>query len=208
MKQYLPSIFLLTIISIFTIGLFGGNLKSIVSNSVSNTKNQIVKPAFAAGTQEAFDYLSTTKSSTSSFCGLQPTTVDGFADGDNIKGACCGAMDFHRYQEQVEGLKKYKNISQIPEDPYNIPVTLAKELFEYQQSITLNDQQQTIYDEAMEMSHEGGPCCCKCWRWHAFEGQAKYLITQEGFTAEQIAEIWDIEDGCGGAGHAGEGGGH
>ena len=85
MKQYLPSIFLLIIISIFTIGLFGGNLKSIVRNSVSNTKNQIVKPAFAAGTQEAFDYLSTTKSSTSSFCGLQPTTVDGFADGDNIQ---------------------------------------------------------------------------------------------------------------------------
>jgi hypothetical protein len=53
----------------------------------------------------------------------------------------------------------------------------------------------------MDMSHEGGPCCCKCWRWTAFEGQAKYLIVEKGFTAEQVASIWDLEDGCGGAGH-------
>ncbi len=157
--------------------------------------------AFAAGSKEAFDYLSTTKSSTSSFCGLQPQTVDGFSDKDNIQGSCCGAMDFHRYQEQVKGLKKYKNISQIPEDPYNIPVTLAKELFEYQKTIVLTQEQQKTYDKAMKMSHEGGPCCCKCWRWTAFEGQAKYLITKHNYTAEQIAEIWDLEDGCGGSGH-------
>ena len=119
-----------------------------------------VKQAFAAGTKEAFDYLSTTKTATSSFCGLQPTTVDGFSDEDNIQGACCGAMDFHRYQEQVESLKRYKDISQIPEDPYNIPVALAKQLFEYQQTITLGEVEQGVYDQAMEMSHEGGPCCC------------------------------------------------
>lgn len=167
-----------------------------------------VKPTFAAGSQEAFAYLSTTKSSTSSFCGLQPQTVDGFSDKDNIQGACCGAMDFHRYQEQVEGLKQYQNISQIPEDPYNIPVSLAKTLFGYQQSILLTEEQQKIYDQAMEMSHEGGPCCCKCWRWTAFEGQAKYLITEHNFTAEQIAKVWDLEDGCGGSGHTGAGNGH
>lgn len=165
-----------------------------------------VKQAFAAGTQEAFDYLSTTKTDTSSFCGLQPTTVDGFSDEESIQGACCGAMDFHRYQEQVEGLKKYSEINVIPEDPYNIPVALAKQLFAYQQTITLNEEQQAIYDSAMEMSDEGGPCCCKCWRWTAFEGLAKYLITEENFDGQQVAELWDMLDGCGGPGHTGEGG--
>lgn len=208
MKQYLPSLFLLTIIGVFVVGLFGGNLRSMVSNSVTGTKNQIIKPAFAAGTQEAFDYLSTTKTATSSFCGLQPTTVDGFSDEESIQGACCGAMDLHRYQEQVEGLKKYSNIGVIPEDPYNIPVTLAKQLFEYQQTIALNENQQAIYDSAMDMSDEGGPCCCKCWRWTAFEGLAKYLITEENFDGQQVAELWDMLDGCGGPGHTGEGGGH
>ena len=164
-------------------------------------KQTVIQPAHAAGTKEAFEYLSTTQTETSSACGLQPQTVDDFPAEANIQGACCGAMDFHRYQEQVEGLKAYQHISQIPEDPYNIPVILAQQLFEYQQSIKLDEQQQAIYVEAMEMSHEGGPCCCRCWRWTAFEGQAKYLITEYDFTAEQIAQIWDLEDGCGGLGH-------
>ena len=37
----------------------------------------------------------------------------------------------------------------------------------------------------------------------SFEGQAKYLITEYGFNAEQIAEVWDLEDGCGGTEHVG-----
>ena len=115
-------------------------------------------------------------------------------------------MDLHRYQEQVEGLKQYSHISQIPEDPYDISAALAKELFGYQKSITLTTEQQKIYDQAMELSHEGGPCCCKCWRWHAFEGQAKYLITQYNWNSQQIADLGDLQDGCGGAGQThGEG---
>ena len=110
-------------------------------------------------------------------------------------------MDFHRYTEQVEGLKKYSNINQIPSDPYDIPVSLAKELLEYKKTIKLTSEQQVIYDEAMQMSHEHGPCCCKCWRWDAFEGLAKYLITEHNFNAQQIAEVWDLADGCGGKGH-------
>lgn len=184
-------IFLVLLISAFALGS--------KLNSFPNLKP--ASYAYAAGSKEAFDYLS---SSTSSYCGLMPQTVDGYSDEQRIQGACCGAMDLHRYQEQVEGLKKYSNISQIPEDPYDIPVPLAKELFEYQKTITLTDDQQKIYDEAIGMSGEGGPCCCRCWRWTAFEGLAKYLITEHDFTAEQVAEVWDLEDGCGGAGHASE----
>ena len=197
------------IVAAFGVGIFSSGEFNFGQLGLAGKQSSFgVKQAFAASTQEAFEYLSTTKSSTSSFCGLQPTTVDGFSDEDNIQGACCGAMDFHRYQEQVEGLKKYKNISQIPEDPYNIPVALSKQLFEYQQTITLNEKQQSVYDQAMEMSHKGGPCCCKCWRWTAFEGLAKYLITEEGYDSQQVANLWDMLDGCGGPSHSGEGGGH
>ncbi|MBI2085581.1 MAG: hypothetical protein HYT71_03660 [Candidatus Aenigmarchaeota archaeon] len=130
-----------------------------------------------------------------------PGFIDYKNNNERIQGSCCSAMDFHRYVEQVEGLKKYSHIEKIPSDPYDIPVSLAKELLEYQKNIILTSEQQEIYDEAMKMSHEGGPCCCKCWRWDAFEGLAKHLITEYNFSAAQIAEIWDLEDGCGGEGH-------
>jgi len=110
-------------------------------------------------------------------------------------------MDLHRYQEQVEGLKKYANIPQIPDDPYDVPVSLAKQLFEYQKTIQLTPDRQAVYDEATKIAEEGGPCCCRCWRWNAFEGQAKYLITELHWSAQQVAELWDLEDGCGGRGH-------
>ena len=110
-------------------------------------------------------------------------------------------MGLHRYQEQVEGLKKYADIPQIPSDPYDVPVKLAKQLFDYQKTIQLTSNQQAVYDQAMQISEEGGPCCCRCWRWFAFEGQTKYLITELNWSAQQVAELWDLEDGCGGLGH-------
>ena len=41
-------------------------------------------------------------------------------------------------------------------------------------------------------------------RW-IYEGLAKYLITEYDFTAEQIADLWDLSDACGGPGHADHG---
>lgn len=187
------------ILLIFTAGYYIYAPNNLKRNNVTNTTSQSsAETILLAGTAEKMDYLS---SKNSSFCGLQPTSVDTYADSERIQGACCGAMDLHRYQEQVKGLKEYSDISQIPEDPYDIPAALAKELFAYQKDIQLTSEQQKIYNEATELSHEGGPCCCKCWRWTAFEGQAKYLITDRNFNAEQIAKVWDLEDGCGGAGH-------
>lgn len=186
--------------------LFVTTLMLIVTAFIAGTKSQSDSGSskfgvvYAAGSQEAFDYLS---ANTSSYCGLIPQTVEGYSEDQNIQGACCGAMDFHRYKEQVEALRKYSDIPQIPEDPYNISVPLAKELFDYQKSIQLTSDEQKIYDSAMQMSEEGGPCCCRCWRWTAFEGQAKFLIREHGFTADQVAEVWELEDGCGGSGHTG-----
>ena len=38
------------------------------------------------------------------------------------------AMDLHSYAEQVEGLKKFADIGIIPEDPYDVHVTQAREM--------------------------------------------------------------------------------
>ena len=116
-----------------------------------------------------------------------------------IQGACCSAMDFQSYQYQIDGLKKYANVPQIPSDPYDVPVSLAKQLFEYGKTIQLTSDQQAIYDQATQMADEKGPCCCHCWRWIAFEGQAKYLISELHWSAQQVADVWDLEDGCGGS---------
>ena len=140
------------------------------------------------------------KNAKTNFC-AGPAFIDYKKDEDRLQGSCCSQMDFHRYAEQIEGLKKYSFIGLIPSDPYDVPVSTAKQMLEYQKTIQLSADQQKAYDEAVKMSEEGGPCCCKCWRWYAYEGLAKYLITKYDFSSRQIAEIWDLSDGCGGAGH-------
>ena len=161
------------------------------------TPKTAVKESSKVTSESKFAYLS---NANTNFC-AKADFINLKSDDERLQGSCCSKMDFHRYNEQVEGLKKYSNIDKIPSDPYDIPVSLAKELLAYKNTIKLTAEQQMIYDEAMEMSHEGGPCCCKCWRWDAFEGLAKYLITEYGFNSEQIADVWDLADGCGGTGH-------
>ena len=153
---------------------------------------------WVAGSEGKFAYLSKQKSS---FCGLQPEAVDDLSADRRLQGSCCTPMDLHRYQEQVQALKKYSNLPQVPEDPYDVSVALAQELLGYGRTIVLTEEQQETYDRAMQLSDEGGPCCCPCWRWYAFEGQAKYLITGQGWTAGPIADLWELEDGCGGDDH-------
>ena len=144
--------------------------------------------------KQRFDYLSNQQTN---FCAA-PNFIDYKSDTDRLQGSCCTAMDFNRYKEQIEGLKKYANISVIPSDPYDVSVPLAKELLDYDKTYVLTQKQQAVYDEAMKMADEHGPCCCKCWRWYAFEGQAKYIIRNLDSTSNQVAEVWDLEDGCGG----------
>lgn len=152
----------------------------------------------ANSVEERFAILS---NSQTNYCAA-PNFLAFKEDAERLQGSCCSQMDFHRYIEQIEGLKKYSTIDVIPSDPYDIEVSLAKRLVSYAQTIQLNPQQQEVYDNAMKMSAEGGPCCCKCWRWTAFDGQARYLITEFNFNEKQIAQVWDLEDGCGGSGHA------
>ena len=127
------------------------------------------------------------------------------ADGERLRGSCCSPMDRHRYDEQLAGLRNFKNqpnqnIAEIPDNPYDVDAQLAKKLMAYYDDLQLSPEEQKHYDYAMVNSHEKGPCCCKCWRWYVYGGLAKFLIKNHQFTGEQITTVWNLSDGCGGAG--------
>ena len=124
-------------------------------------------------------------------------SIASMPDSARLQGSCCSPMTIHRYSEQVEGLKKYKNTPEIPPDPYDIDVKLAKQMLaHYDDQLTADEQK--AYDYAMANSMEKGPCCCKCWRWYVYGGLAKYLIKNYNFIGEQITDVWNLSDGCGG----------
>ncbi len=154
----------------------------------------VVDTALAA----KFDMLS--KNGNSSCSGAFNNAIDSIPDTGRLQGSCCSPMDIHRYEEQVNGLKKFKDIPEIPSDPYDIDASLAKKLKAYYDDVELIAEQQRAYDYAMANSNEKGPCCCKCWRWYVYGGLGKLLIQKYNFTGEQVSEIWNLSDGCGGAG--------
>ena len=184
------------IVSILIVGIIGGTWYILLPKQNRNLSLR-TNTAIAA----KFDMLS--KSGNSSCSGLFISSIDTMPDNGRLQGSCCSPMDIHRYEEQVTGLKKYKYITEIPSDPYDIDANLAKELKAYYDA-DLTQEQQEAYDYAMTNSSEKGPCCCKCWRWYVYGGLGKLLIQKYNFTGEQVTEIWNLSDGCGGPGdHAG-----
>jgi hypothetical protein len=144
-----------------------------------------------------FDELS--KNGNSSCSTVFKDSILNMPDDKRIQGSCCSPMNMHRYAEQIKGLEKYKNIGEIPSNPYDIDAIIAKKMIvNYDMQLTADEQK--AYDYAIANSDEKGPCCCKCWRWHVYGGLAKYLIRSYKFTGEQITEVWNLSDGCGGAG--------
>lgn len=120
----------------------------------------------------------------------------------NLGGQCCGAlMDAEAYEIQLQALHEFieenGDIDFIPKDPYDVPVEHAQELIQFDKDIRLIDSQQSTYNSAIELSHHGGPCCCKCWKWYMMSGLAKKLIVDYGWSENQIAELWDLSSSCG-----------
>ena len=155
-----------------------------------------------ANTALAAKFGDLSQNGNSSCAGGYKESIADMPENARIKGSCCSPMDMHRYSEQVEGLEKFKlvsgqDIDLIPDDPYDIEAGLAKQLISYY-DIELTLEEQAAYDYAMLNSSEKGPCCCKCWRWYVYGGLAKFLIQNHGFTGEQITELWNLSDGCGG----------
>lgn len=154
----------------------------------------IVSSASAAG--DRFDYLAANGNSNCSKRFM--TSIATMADDARLQGSCCSPMVRARYTSQVLGLRRYATIAEIPPDPYDIEVGLAKRLMARYDDV-LSEPEQLAYQYAMDHSHEQGPCCCQCWRWQVYGGLAKFLIRERGFTGEQIVEVWDLSDGCGGS---------
>ncbi len=148
-----------------------------------------------AGTQTQFVFLA---GQHTNFCSLQQGAVLGYPDDQPIQGSCCNAMDMAKYQHQVDGLKPYGNIAEIPADPYNIRAGLAKTLLGYERNIALSGTDKVTFDAAMQMTTDKGPCCCHCWRWNTTEGLDKRLVTVRHMGAAEVARITDLVNGCGG----------
>ena len=157
------------------------------------------KPVFMPDQALAAKFDELSKNGNSSCSATFSDSIDKMPEGSRLQGSCCSALNMHRYTEQVTGLKKYKDIPEIPSDPYDIDGALAKQLKAYY-DVELTPEQQKAYDYAMPNSMEKGPCCCKCWRWYVYGGLGKLLIQKYNFTGEQITEIWNFSDGCGGPG--------
>jgi hypothetical protein len=115
-----------------------------------------------------------------------------------LQGSCCAPMDEARYRQQIDGLRKYADIAEIPPDPYDISTPLAHRLIGYY-DLALNEEEQSAYDYAMQHSDMQGPCCCKCWRWKVYGGLGKYLIRTRHYTGQQLVDLWNVGQGCGGA---------
>lgn len=172
------------------------NKQSFSANKTGQNFSPYVDPEKKA-LEEKFNYLSSHGNSSCS--GDFYNSIPQMSDNQRLQGSCCSPMVLSKYEEQIEGIKKYKDIPQIPSDPYDIPAKLAKELLNYAKTITPTADEQIILDKAVADSPEKGYCCCKCWRWYVYEGLSKYLVRNQHFTSQQITDVLANSDGCGGS---------
>lgn len=153
--------------------------------------HEVTDPALKA----RFEHLSTNGNSNCSRAFMD--SIPGMPAAARLQGSCCSPMDLARYDEQVQGLKAFATIAEIPPDPYDIEAGLAQKLMAAYE-LALTPEEQAGYDYAMQNADEKGPCCCRCWRWHVYGGLGRLLIRDRGFTGEEVAQVWDLSDGCGG----------
>jgi hypothetical protein len=167
---------------------------------MSSMKSMATSPKSGMSMAARFAYLSQQHSNN---CGLQPSAFATMAATARLQGACCGAMDaklYPEYVKQITALASYDH-RYVPSNPYDMSVALARRLVEFNDTILLTSAQQKVYDRAFAMAPDAAPCCCHCWRWTAFEGQAKFFIARRHYTSRQIATLWGLDDGCGDTSH-------
>lgn len=176
--------------------LVGSSVAALAAFGAGNTiPANRSSPAGAPGSSTQFAAL---VHQTSNRCALQARAILAYPAGKHLQGSCCTKMDATSYRAQVRALRRYRSLPEIPRDPYDVPAGVAQRLLRYDESIALSPSQRGIYARAMSMSDEKGPCCCKCWRWNAFRGLSKYLISHRGWRAPQLASLIGALDGCGG----------
>lgn len=149
-----------------------------------------------AALKKRFEFLS---QNTNVDCSAKfEASIATIAPDARLQGSCCAPMDEARYRQQLNGLRSYAEIAEVPPDPYDISAPLAHKLMGYY-DLVLSKEEQAAYDYAMEYSDMQGPCCCKCWRWKVYGGLGKYLIRTRHYTGQQLVDLWNVGQGCGGA---------
>jgi hypothetical protein len=156
--------------------------------------------------RQRFDYLS--RQHTNS-CMLQTSGFASMNQSTRLQGACCGPMAYADYAKQIPAIASYNRnhhtSNVLASDPYNMSVAFVQHLNAFNDQILLTNAQMRVYDAAWQYAGDKAPCCCHCYRWTAFEGQAKYLIARRRYTAREVGEVWTLDDGCGSTGAAGAG---
>src|SRR5262245_47278234 len=99
------------------------------------------------GLDERFDDLSKNGNSTCS--AVFTDSISKMPLTGRLKGSCCSPMDRHRYGEQIEALKKYASISEIPPDPYDIAAGTAQKAMSYY-DVALSPDEARAYQYAMD----------------------------------------------------------
>jgi hypothetical protein len=190
-------------VALVSVAILAGALASRHSTGMSMATGPVAagsasghsESSTAPGSPARFAYLTSQHSNN---CALQMQALTGYRDETHLQGSCCTAMDINHYQAQAAALRQYQSEVLIPSDPYDISVALAKQLTHYEQVLTLSTEQQQTYTLAMQASAEKGPCCCHCWRWDAFAGLSKYLISRQHMAASTLGKLIEDLDGCGG----------
>ncbi len=141
------------------------------------------------------DSLLTAKPMLGGSCLAGDSTL-GTTTGMFLGGQCCGSMkNLTDYNTELQNLQQYKDIPDLPMNPYKTPVALAKKWIDYDKATNLTPSEQATMDQAMHMSKEG-PCCCKCWHYFVNEGIAKKMIKDYHYSAQQVAAYWDTSSIC------------
>jgi hypothetical protein len=154
-------------------------------------------PAMAVGRSPNASFAELSRAH-SNRCELQAPQVMAMPQHMRLQGSCCFPMDRESYRRQLRGLGDFGDLRRVvPADPYDVPVSLAKRLLGYR-DIPLTRRERTGYELAIKRSDTHGPCCCPCWRWQAFRGQARYLLHRRHLSGTQVGRIWSLEEGCGG----------
>jgi len=142
------------------------------------------------------DSLLTSKPMLEGSCVAGDSTLSATTTGIYLGGQCCGSMKgLTDYTKELQNLQQYKNIPDVPMNPYKTPVALAKKWIDYDKVTNLTPSEQATMDEAMHLSKEG-PCCCKCWHYFVNEGIAKKMIKDYHYSAAQVAAYWDTSSIC------------
>lgn len=182
----LGGIFLLSII-IIALALTASNSMTGMSSNPG--------PA-ATGTQAQFGYLS----QSATRCSWTSSMIMSMSDSTYLQGACCNGMVYTDYQKQISSLQSLlasnSSLSTIlASDPFNIPVPIMKADIAGR-SLSLTPDQQSTFNQVSTLSKENW-CCCHCWAWDQHEGFGKILIVKYGYSAQQVANVVDLEACCG-----------